>query len=58
MHAFCMQIIKEKDSVKGLGMNYRLKKYMLTNCWCIYSTLYYYSKMLLSYRRKKGTFSK
>lgn len=54
MHAFCMQIIKEKDSVKGLGMNYRLKKYMLTNCWCIYSTLYYYSKMLLSYRKKRN----
>lgn len=52
MHGFCMQIIKEKGSVKGLGFSYLLKKYMLTYGWFIYSRLYYSYKMLRDYLRK------
>lgn len=49
IHNFCMQIIKEKNSVKGLRFSYLLKKCMLTYCWFVYSRLYYSYKMLQYY---------
>lgn len=52
IHNFCMQIIREKNSVKGLGFNYLLKKCMLMYCWFIYSHLYYSYKMLQYYIKR------
>ena len=44
MEEFCRAIICEKDSVKGLGIGYRFKRWLLADCWGIYAHLYRWGK--------------
>ena len=45
MHDYCMAVIKEHDSVKGLGFGYWMKRFLLVSCWGIYSRIYYLYKV-------------
>lgn len=40
MQAYCIAIIKQKDSTKGLGFKYAFKKYLITSNWKLYSMIY------------------
>lgn len=44
MQAYCLSVIQEKDSVKGLGISYRFKQWLLADCWVIYTHLYRWGK--------------
>ena len=47
MKEFCMAIICEEDAVKGLGISYRFKQWLLTDCWGIYKHLYCWGKRFI-----------
>ena len=40
MQAHCIAIIKQKDSVKGLGFKYAIKKFLITSNWKFYAWIY------------------
>lgn len=40
MQAHCIAIIKQKDSVKGLGFKYVMKKFLITSNWNLYVWIY------------------
>lgn len=50
MHNYCMTVVKEYDSVKGLGFEYKLKRYLFAYHWSIYAKVYYWYRTLF---RKK-----
>lgn len=40
MHDYCVNLIKEPGSVKGLGLGYSFKRYIVVSHWDIYSKFY------------------